>query len=216
MASFEFGPKLPFAYKTYGQHATMPQTVVESPQSCIRDMLPGQWGLGQPDSVHWDLESGLLIVDTFDTVDVVGICHANLTIRPIVQAVYVEEVNKFGYIADLRNIANILRLRVFEGYKAPYEFDAKLNERYRMHGTTILAGVMLDDNGSAHWSGKEQFENSGFELAAAVDGLLSKSAETGIPQIAPHALAAHNYKEMDDGMGGAKIIDGLNEYNGVL
>ena len=180
--------RYPFSSVTHvalGEVRISEEALLQSNNS-LRDLLPGQWALGQTGSVFRDTTSRRMLVDTYDQA-VTQISSSEVRQHPAVAKVQVELGGKavFGYVADVSNIRHLLYLTCDLGLENLNIDDHRLQRRARLAGTELLMGIVFKEYGELSYSGLKEAESQAADFSSDYNQFFQLAEQSEIPLSIP-------------------------------
>lgn len=126
----------------------LPEELADINQGRIADLLPGEWGIGQVNSVlrTYDREEsrGVFFVDTHDSVQTRDVTRRDFETRPALMRIEMDETAR-SFVADMRHVRHILYKRIanLAPEYGPLEEAEWFCDRARAFGSQVLKGIVL-------------------------------------------------------------------------
>lgn len=188
----------PFAETTHVSpgDVRMSEIAIEQSTGELNELLPGQWSLGQRESVLYDQSSRRLLVDTWDKYLTLA---SRLTFNesPAIARVGAESngVARLGYVANLSYIRSHHHRMINLGLDDMSIDDAQLHRRAETYGTQLLGGVVLREFGRLRYEGEPEYEEGAALFTEQLDefyaGLPMDNTLKPIPGIARFEPSNH-------------------------
>lgn len=187
-------PQSPFSSVTAAAEGEvrMSDMALEQSNQAIRDLMPGQWAIGQPRSILFDMPSRRLLIDTFDEYEISATAEM-VRNRPAIACVSKqdEETGKgvLSYVADLSHVRHLLYRQVHLGLD-DLELDGhRLEPRTKNAGSRFLGGVVLREIGEIRYEGDEAYEQQAMTMTNQLNEYVEQLRLSGgsllVPSMAP-------------------------------